>query len=64
MDVTLAKNVALHGTTRLQLRADAFNVLNHVNLNNPNTNVVSPDFGRITGAASARTGQIGVRFTF
>jgi len=64
MDMTLSKNVILGGSRRLQLRADAFNMLNHVNLNNPNTNVISPDFGRITSAASARTGQIGVRLTF
>jgi hypothetical protein len=37
---------------------------NRVNLNNPNRNIISPDFGRITGAGSARTGQIGVRLTF
>ena len=64
VDTTLAKNFTLGQSTRLQLRADAFNVLNHVNLNNPNTNFVSPDFGRITAAANARTGQIGVRLTF
>jgi len=68
MDVTLAKNVTLRGSTRLQFRADAFNVLNRVNLSTPNTNIntniVSPDFGRITSAAPARTGQIGVRLTF
>jgi len=64
VDTTLAKNFTLGQSTRLQLRADAFNVLNHVNLNNPNTNFVSPDFGRITTAANARTGQIGVRLTF
>jgi hypothetical protein len=64
VDVTLAKNISLHGANRLQLRADAFNVLNHVNLNNPNTNLNSADFGRITGAATARTGEVGMRLTF
>ena len=62
-DMTIAKNIPL-GHTRLQFRADAFNVLNHVNLNNPNGNFISPDFGRITGAATMRTGQVGVRLSF
>ena len=64
IDMTVAKNFRISGSMRLQLRADAFNVLNHVNLNNPNTNILSPDFGKITSAASARTGQVGVRLTF
>jgi len=63
VDMTIAKNIPL-GRTRLQLRADAFNVLNHVNLNNPNGNFISPDFGRITAAGTMRTGQVGVRMTF
>jgi hypothetical protein len=64
VDMTLAKNFALGGSRRLQVRADAFNLLNHVNLSNPNTNIISPEFGKITSAASARTGQIGLRLTF
>jgi hypothetical protein len=34
--------------TRLTLRADAFNVLNHANLNNPDQLVGSPTFGLAT----------------
>lgn len=34
--------------TRLTLRADAFNVLNHANLNNPVNNIGNPDFGIAT----------------
>ena len=67
VDMSLAKNITLTHTTKLQLRADAFNVLNRVNYNNPTTsslNTTSPDFGRITGAGSMRTGQIGVRLVF
>ena len=67
VDMSLAKNITLTHTTKLQLRADAFNVLNRVNYNNPTTsslNITSPDFGRITGAGSMRTGQIGVRLVF
>ena len=63
VDMTIAKNIPL-GHARLQFRADAFNVLNHVNLNNPNGNFISPDFGRITAAATMRTGQVGLRLSF
>ena len=31
--------------TRFTLRADAFNILNHANLNNPNGLIGSPTFG-------------------
>jgi hypothetical protein len=64
VDVSLAKNFGITESVKLQLRAEAFNAFNHVNLNNPNSNFVSPEFGRITGAGAARTGQIGARLTF
>jgi len=64
IDMTVAKNFNINGSTKLQVRADAFNVLNRFNPTNPNVNIISPDFGRITSANSARTGQIGVRLTF
>jgi hypothetical protein len=67
IDMTVAKNFNIIGSTKVQLRADAFNVLNRFNPMNPtstNLNIISPDFGRITSANSARTGQIGIRLTF
>ena len=49
----------------LQFRAEMFNGLNHVNLNNPNTNVSDKtNFGRISGAAAARAMQLGIKFYF
>src|SRR5262249_9180378 len=35
VDLSVAKNIALTRTTKLQVRADAFNALNHVNYNSP-----------------------------
>jgi outer membrane receptor protein involved in Fe transport len=64
VDMSLQKTFSITESVRVQFRADAFNALNHVNYNNPNSNITSPDFGRITGTASARTGQVGVRLTF
>jgi len=61
---TLAKSFALNSDTRLQIRADIFNVLNRKNYDNPNTNMDSGDFGRITGAGRARVFQLGARLTF
>jgi len=64
MRTTFAKNFPLRGATRLQVRADIFNVWNAKNYNNPNQNTTSADFGRITSAARSRVFQLGARFTF
>ena len=64
MHMTFAKSFALGPATRLQVRAEAFNVLNWKNYNNPQTNMDNADFGRITGAGRARVFQFGARFTF
>jgi hypothetical protein len=64
LHTTFAKNFALRGATRLQARADVFGVLNRKNYNNPNTNITSGDFGRITGAGGKRVFQLAVRLTF
>jgi hypothetical protein len=64
INATFAKNFRLVGTSKLQLRADVFNVLNNEIWNNPNTNMNSGDFGRITGAGGSRFAQVGMRFTF
>jgi hypothetical protein len=78
-DIALFKNVPLGGTRRLQLRLEAFNFLNHPNLDNPATagtgggngnilNPTSPDFGRVLGKGgtvpSNRNIQLGVKFSF
>jgi hypothetical protein len=62
----------LRGRFRLQLRAEAFNVTNRVNLGIPNTMFqagadgrnVNSNFGRITSARDARILQFGVRLVF
>jgi hypothetical protein len=64
LHTTFAKNFALGGDSRLQVRADVFGVLNRKNYSNPNTNMNSSDFGRITGAGGKRVFQFGARLTF
>jgi hypothetical protein len=46
------------------VRADMFNVLNHVNYSGPETNILSAFFGQIRSAGSPRTIQLGARMTF
>jgi hypothetical protein len=51
LDISLARSFAvprLHEGARFTLRADAFNVLNHANLNNPDNLYGSPTFGVAT----------------
>ena len=74
-DIALFKNVPLGGTRRLQLRLEAFNFLNHPNLDNPagsttggaTGNILNPtsaDFGRVLGKTGNRNIQLGVKFMF
>jgi hypothetical protein len=72
IDLSLLKLVTLRGRVKLQLRAEAFNVTNHVNLGMPNTTFqagadgrnVNSNFGRITSARDARILQFGARLVF
>jgi len=64
LNLSLAKTFRLTQGKRVQIRADAFNALNHTTLGNPNTNITSTDFGRITGISGNRTAQVGARFNF
>ena len=64
LNATLARNFAIAAGRRLQVRADAFNVLNQRNLDNPVLNITSSDFGRISSAGTARTIQVGARLSF
>jgi hypothetical protein len=62
----VAKNMRFTERWNLQLRLDALNVLNRSQMNEPNTNPFSTDFGRITSqtAATNRWIQVQARITF
>lgn len=67
IDFSVVKRVALPGVGRdggLQIRLETFNLFNTVNLNNPNGNLSSSLFGRVTSARPSREIQLGVRFSF
>jgi hypothetical protein len=49
---------------QIQVRAEAFNALNRVNLGGISSNMAAATFGRVTGAGAARRFQFGVRLSF
>jgi hypothetical protein len=63
LDAGLSKTFAITESFHFQLKADAFNVLNHTNLSGLVTSVNSGSFGQLT-SATARTMQLTGRITF
>lgn len=64
LDIGLSKNIRFTESMRLQLRGEAFNVLNRPNFSVGDFNVNSTDFGRITTNYASRIIQFGARFDF
>lgn len=72
-DLSLSKTTAITERTKLEFRAEFFNILNHANFQNPDTNISDPLFGQIlfTGVGSGSTYdpqpriiQLALRLTF
>ena len=65
VDLGLYRDVHFHGATVLQVRAEATNVFNFVNLNNPGLGLNAPaTFGKIRSARDMRRIQLGARLSF
>jgi hypothetical protein len=65
VDLALSRIVGLTENQRLELRVEAFNLLNTFNWGNPNTNFSSGSFGRITSSAGdPRILQFGIKYGF
>ena len=64
VDLSLFKNFAITESSRLQLRAEAFNLLNHPNFMLPENDLASPEFGQILQAAPPRLLQLALKFIF
>jgi hypothetical protein len=64
VDVALSRRVPLRGRTTLELRAEAFNLLNTPSFGNPNGVVGSASFGSITTAGDPRVVQLAVKYGF
>jgi hypothetical protein len=65
-DLSLRKSftVGEKGKYRFQFRADAFNVMNHVNFRSLQTTTTNTNFGTLTGSGPARNLQGGLKMTF
>jgi len=63
-DLSVLKNFRFFEGKTIQFRAEAYNFLNHANLNNPNLNIRNSDFNKIINRSGNRTMQIGFRFLF
>ena len=64
VNLAVLKQLRITSTARLQLRAEAFNLLNRVNLDLPDNFFGSSTFGRVLSAQSSRHIQFGARLMF
>ena len=64
IDLGIYRDFPLGGGRKLQIRMEATNAFNFVNLDNPTTNVRSGSFGEIDEAGPMRRIQLGARFSF
>jgi hypothetical protein len=65
VDFTLAKNIRFTESMSLQLRAEAFNLLNTTNFTTLGLAASTPStFGTVTGTRDPRTIQFGIKFYF
>ncbi len=63
-DMTFNKNFRIGERANASLQFGFFNIFNHVNLNNPNATVGSPNIGTITGDLAPRVVQMGIDISF
>jgi hypothetical protein len=50
--------------TKLEFRAEFFNIFNHANFQSPNTNIYSGFFGEVTSTYDPRIIQLALRLSF
>ena len=63
-DLSVFRTFKIRERASMQFRAEAFNVFNNVNLNNPTSNISSVTVGQITTSEPPRILQFGLRLTF
>jgi hypothetical protein len=61
-DLAALKDIKVFEGHRFQLRTELFNCFNQVNFNNPVTGLTNSQFGKINGARSGRTIQLGLKY--
>jgi hypothetical protein len=63
-DLALSKKTAITEHTAIELRAEFFNLFNHAEFQNPDTNIASGTIGQVTSTYDPRLIQFAARFTF
>jgi hypothetical protein len=63
-DGSLTREFPIKDATRLNFRAEYFNLLNHTNLGDPNLTQTSASFGRIGSDISPRIAQLSLKLLF
>ena len=63
INMALTRRFAIRERNIIELRAEAFNLLNNVRLGNPNTTETSAQFGQITTAGDPRIMQFALKYT-
>ncbi len=66
VDLSVSKHLFFFGEKKLdvELRGDMFNVFNHAEFRNPDTNITDPTFGQISTTADPRIIQVALHFRF
>jgi hypothetical protein len=64
LDLSLARNFVIKETKQIQIRFDAYNALNTLNLYLPNADLSLGNFGKSTQAFEPRTMQASLKFVF
>ena len=64
VDLAISRRLPLAGTSAVELRAEAFNLLNTPPLGNPNGVAGTAAFGSITTAGDPRVVQLAVKYLF
>jgi hypothetical protein len=65
IDMSLAKQIALGAAQTVELRIEAFNLLNNFNWGNPGLTLSAGTFGRVTSnTGDMRIMQFGVKYGF
>lgn len=64
IDAEINRSFPLKEQMALHLRLEAFNVINHPNLGNPNSSLASSTFGQVTSSGSPRIFQVAAKLTF
>jgi len=64
LDVAMSKSIQIREGAEFTIRMDAINLLNKPQWGNPNLNMFSNNFGRITNASGERTFTLNARIDF